>query len=156
MHPETEIVAWVRGELAPAERARVAGHLEACADCRRVVEETREVLAGLVAGGPAPPPLDWGRWQAELRGRVESGGRRRRPWWTRPVPMVLAAGLAAASVLLAVHGLDRGSSDLAAVEETALGARLPLLQDYPVVERLDLLENLDVIRNLDRLAAKES
>ena len=32
-----------------------------------------------------------------------------------------------------------------------LGARLPLLQQYRVVERLDLLEDLDAIRQLDRL-----
>ena len=37
------------------------------------------------------------------------------------------------------------------MEETVLGARLPLLQQYQIVERLDMLEDLDAIRQLDRL-----
>jgi hypothetical protein len=37
------------------------------------------------------------------------------------------------------------------VEEAALGAQLPLLRQYRVVERLDMLEDLEVIRQLDRL-----
>jgi hypothetical protein len=34
----------------------------------------------------------------------------------------------------------------------AIGGRLDLLTQYPVVERLDLYEDLDVIRGLDELA----
>jgi hypothetical protein len=37
-------------------------------------------------------------------------------------------------------------------EETTIGRRLDLLQQYSVVERLDLLEEFDVIRNLDQVA----
>jgi len=36
-----------------------------------------------------------------------------------------------------------------------LGAQLPLLEHYRVVERLDLLEDFDVIRQLDRLSSRE-
>ena len=54
MHPDTELTAYVTDALAPAERARVAAHLDACADCRRAVEEARTVLANLAAGVPAP------------------------------------------------------------------------------------------------------
>ena len=67
------------------------------------------------------------------------------------MPAVLAAGVATAVLLLAIHGLDRRPVELAAVEETMLGARLPLLQQYRVVERLDLLEDIEAIRHLDRL-----
>jgi anti-sigma factor RsiW len=148
VHPETELIGYVTGELPASEQARVASHLQTCAQCRRAVEESRAVLSRLAAEAPAPPPLNDGRYQAELRARVQAS--RRRAWWARPWPAVVAAGVAAAGVLLAVHGVDR-SSDLAAVEETVLGARLPLLQQYRVVERLDLLEDLDAIRHLDRL-----
>jgi anti-sigma factor RsiW len=151
MHPDTELTAYVTDALAPAERARVAAHLDACADCRRAVEEGRAVLANLAAAVPAPPPIDWGRYHADLRARVQAGPRR--AWWARPMPAVLAAGVATAVLLLAIHGLDRRPGELAAVEETMLGARLPLLQQYRVVERLDLLEDLEVIRHLDRLGA---
>jgi anti-sigma-K factor RskA len=156
MHPETKLTGYVTETLPPAERARVAAHLDACADCRRAVEESRTVLAELAAGVPSPPPIDWGRYRADLRARVQAGPRRaypRRAWWARPMPAVLAAGVATAVALLAIHGLDRRPGELAAVEETMLGARLPLLQQYRVVERLDLLEDLEAIRHLDRLGA---
>ena len=149
MHPDTELTGYVTDALPPAGRARVAAHLEVCADCRRAVEESRTVLANLAAGVPAPPPIDWGRYRADLRARVQA--RSRRAWWARPMPAVLAAGVATAGLLLAIHGLDRRPGELAAVEETMLGASLPLLQQYRVVERLDLLEDLEVIRHLDRL-----
>ena len=151
MHPDTELTGYVTDALPPAGRARVAAHLDACADCRRAVEESRAVLADLATGVPAPPPIDWGRYRADLRARVQA--RSRRAWWARPMPAVLAAGVATAVLLLAIHGLDRRPGELAAVEETMLGARLPLLQQYRVVERLDLLEDLEVIRHLDRLGA---
>jgi anti-sigma factor RsiW len=149
VHPDIELTAFVAGALAPAERARVATHLESCADCRQAVEESRAVLARLAAVSPLPPPIDWGRYGADLRARVQSA--RPRSWWVRPMPAVLAAGAVTAVLLLALHGLDRRPVELAAVEETMLGARLPLLQQYRVVERLDLLEDLDAIRHLDRL-----
>jgi Putative zinc-finger len=149
VHPDAELTAFAADTLAPAERAHVAAHLDACADCRQAVEESRAVLAGLAAGGPVPPPIDWGRYGADLRARLQSA--RRRSWWARPIPAVLAAGAATAVLLLALHGLERRPVELAAVEETMLGARLPLLQQYRVVERLELLEDLDAIRHLDRL-----
>ena len=151
MHPDTELTGYVTNTLPPAGRARVAAHLDACADCQRAVEEGRAVLADLATGVPAPPPVDWGGYRAELRARVQV--RPRRAWWARPMPAVLAAGVATAVLLLAIHGLDRRPVELAAVEETMLGARLPLLQQYRVVERLDLLEDLEAIRHLDRLGA---
>jgi anti-sigma factor RsiW len=153
MHLDAELTAFVADALDPAERARVAAHLDSCVGCRRTVEESRAVLAGLAGGIPAPPSIDWGRYGAELRARVESGPRR--TWWARPLPAVLAAGAATVVLLLAIHGLGRRPVELAAVEETMLGARLPLLQQYRVVERLDLLEDLDAIRHLDRLGAGE-
>jgi anti-sigma factor RsiW len=154
MHPDAELTDYVTGALAPAERAAVAAHLDACADCRHAVEESRAVLAGLAAGIPVPPSLDWGRYQADLRARVQA--RRPRAWWARPLPGLLAAGMAVTLVALTVHGLARRPAELATVEETVLGARLPLLQQYRVVERLELLEDLEAIRHLDRLGSGDS
>jgi anti-sigma factor RsiW len=153
MHPDTELTAFVADALGAAERARVAAHLESCADCRQAVEESRAALAGLASGRPVPPPIDWGRYGAELRARVHSG--RRWSWWARPMPAVLAVGAATAVLLFVLNGLERRPVELAAVEETMLGARLPLLQQYRVVERLDLLEDLEAIRHLDRLGNAE-
>ena len=148
-HLDTELTAYVTGGLSATERAEVTAHLEACADCRRAADDSRSVLAALASATAAPPPVDWGRYGAELRARVQTSARR--AWWARPVPAVLAGGVVAAALLLVVQGLSRRPVELASVEETMLGARLPLLQQYHVVERLDLLEDLDAIRQLDRL-----
>jgi anti-sigma factor RsiW len=148
-HPDVELTAYVTGALPPAARARVAAHLESCAECRRAVAESERVLATLAAGATAPPPIDWGRYGAELRSRLHAS--RPRAWWARPLPAALAAGVAVAVLVVAIDLPPRRGVELAAVEETMLGARLPLLQQYRVVERLDLLEDLDAIRQLDRL-----
>src|SRR4051812_25535751 len=154
MHPETELIPFLRGELAPADHDRVATHVGACAECRNAIEESRVVLDALAARRAPAPAVDWGRYQAEVRARVEARPRRR--WWARPVPTLAVASMLTAGVLLSVHGLqrvtdERRPTEVVAMDETTLGAQLPLLRDYRVVERLDMLEDLDVIRQLDRL-----
>jgi anti-sigma factor RsiW len=153
-HPETELVDYVRGELAPADRERVALHLEGCADCRQDAEGLRELLGRLARAVPAAPGISWGSYRAELREKLEARRARRHAWWGRPVTLALSASLAGVLLLVAVWGGHRspGGVEPLTLEETALGGRLGLLQQYSVVERLDLLEELDVIRNLDQLA----
>lgn len=146
-HPDAELTAFVTGGLSPAERARVAAHLDDCAGCRQTVEESRAVLTALASEIPAPAPPDWGRYRAGLWARLQPPAPR---WWARPLPAIVAAGVATAVLLVAVYGLDRRPGELATMEETMLGARLPLLRQYRVVERLDLLEDLDAVRYLDR------
>ena len=70
MHVDTDLVAFLRDELPPGGRARVTAHLGGCAQCRRAADETRAVLDAVATGTPAPPPLDGGRYQVELRARV--------------------------------------------------------------------------------------
>jgi anti-sigma factor RsiW len=149
VHPDPErgLIGYVTGSLAEPERERVAAHLAACATCRRIVEESRAVLDGL-AGGAGAPAIECGRYQAELRARRQAPGRSR--WWARPLPALVAAGVATAGLVLALQGFHR-PGELAPADESALGAKLPLLQQYRVVERLDLLEDLDAIRHLDRV-----
>lgn len=154
MHPETELIPFLRGELAPADHDRVAAHVAACEECRRATEESRTVLQALAARRAAPPALDWGRYQAEVRARIAGGPRRR--WWARPVPAVAVAAVLSLGILVGVRGVqrvtdERRPAEIVAMDETALGAQLPLLREYRVVERLDMLEDLEVIHQLDRL-----
>jgi anti-sigma factor RsiW len=151
MHVDEKVVAYLGGELAPAERARVEAHLPGCAACRRAVGESRAVLAALAPGRPAVPPVDWARYQTELRAKV---ARRPRGWWMRPWPALAAAALATGVLVLTLQTPERRLTDLAALDETVLGARLPLLQQYQVVERLDLFEDLDVIGQLDQIGTR--
>ena len=159
-HPETELIAYLKDELAPPARETVARHLEGCAGCRATVADFRALLDGVAA--TAAPPVAWARYRAELRQRLEAqAGRSFWSWWRRPFPIAVSAGLAAAVLALVVLGPSvwrderRGRVDgLSGFEEAVLGTRLDLLRQYPVVEKLDMLEDLDVIRQLDGLEAR--
>jgi anti-sigma factor RsiW len=149
IHPETALVPYVREELAPAERARVATHLEGCDRCRVALADVRAVL-GALASAPAPSEPHWGRYRAELRARL--AGRSRPPrWWQRPMPIALSAGLAAALLLFTLKPtpVEKPATNLTQLEETTLGARLDMLEHYDVVSRLDMLDAMDEIRQLD-------
>jgi anti-sigma factor RsiW len=153
-HPTTELIAYVTQSLPPEERAGIEAHLAACADCRRERDEFAAVLADLRGSLPTAPEPHWGRWRAELRARLETRPARVR--WFRPVPMALSAALAAGLLAVVWIGQERQvlRPEWAAIEEVAVGQRLELVRDYPVLERLDLLEDLDLIHDLDRLAAR--
>jgi anti-sigma factor RsiW len=156
LHPETELIAYLRNELPPASRETVARHLEGCDSCRETSAAFQALLDGLAHGG-AVPAVHWPRYRAELRARLEARtGQRRWVWWRHPLPVAVSAGLATALVVVAllapsVWREERRAESLNGFEEVVLGTRLDLLREYPVVEHLDLLENLDVIRQLDGL-----
>jgi anti-sigma factor RsiW len=153
-HPEADLVAYVAGELTPAARAAVEAHLADCAGCRRETEALAETVSALRRSLPTPPPVAWGHFQAGVRARLASERPRAR-WRFAPVSLALSGALAAGLLVMASGLPDRTGrppADLATVEEMAIGGRLDLLTQYPVVERLDLYEDLDVIRGLDELA----
>jgi anti-sigma factor RsiW len=159
-HPETELIAYLKDELAAPARETVARHLDGCAACRDTLAAFRKLLDGVAA--TAPPPVQWARYRAELRVRLEAETGRRRgwAWWRRPLPVAVSAGLAAAVLAVVVLAPSawreerraRTVEGLSGFEEAMLGTRLDMLRQYPVVERLDLLEDFDVIRQLDGLA----
>ncbi|PYN81511.1 MAG: hypothetical protein DMD96_09640 [Candidatus Rokuibacteriota bacterium] len=153
-HPDTDLVPYLRGELPPAERERVARHLEECPDCRQDTEQLRDLLGDLARSIGEPPVVNWARYRAELYQKLEAR-RGRRAWWWRPVPLALSAGLAGVLLVVGVwSGLELSkSTDPFSLDEAVIGRELGLLQEYQMVERLDLLEDLDVIRNLDGLAS---
>ena len=156
-HPETELIALVRGELVGPTHDRVASHLEACPACRAACDDFRHILDGL-RGAPDPPETSWPRYRAELRQRLRTRVERAalRPWWHWPVPLALSAGLASVLLFLAVHGGFRSPERLdgMAFEEAAIARRLELLRNYRVVERLDLLEDFEILRSLDGAAER--
>jgi hypothetical protein len=160
-HPDADLIAYLKDELAPVSRETVSRHLDGCAACRDTLAAFRKLLDGVAA--TAAPPVHWARYRAELRLRLEAeGGQRRWAWWRRPLPMAVSVGLAAAVVALVILAPSawrddrraRTTDGLNGFEEVVFGTRLDLLRQYPIVERLDLLEDLDVIRQLDRLAGR--
>lgn len=150
-HLETELVAFVRGELAGPARDRVARHLASCAACRATGNDFRDALDALRGGAPGPPAVHWPRYRAEVRQKLEA--RRERAtahtWWRWPVPLALSAALAGVLLALAVDGGLRTAERSLGPEEAAIAPRLELLRNYRVVERLDLLEDLDILTTLD-------
>jgi anti-sigma factor RsiW len=144
-HPTTDLIAYLTGELTPAEQERIEAHLAACPDCRDQRSAFQTVLDGLRTSTPAPPEVHWGRWRADLRARLESRTAGPR-WWLQPRRTRLAVGLAAAALIAVVWlGEERDvlRTDLASVEEVVLG------------EHLDsFLEDLEVIDHLDQLAPR--
>jgi len=155
-HPDAALAGYAAGDLAGDERQRLEAHLADCAACRESVAEYRTLLAELAATAAAAAPTDtiaWPRYRAELRARLAT--RRAPPWrarWLRPLPVAASAAAAAALALVVYAALPTApGGELAAMEYDGLAARLPLIDQYRVVEQLELLEDLDVIRNLDRL-----
>jgi len=153
-HPDTDLVPFLRGDLPPAERDRVARHLEECPDCRQDAEQLRDLLGDLARSMGQPPTVQWARYRAELREKLEAR-RGRRAWWSRPMPLAVSASLAGVLLVVAVWGgreMSRGTDPLSP-DEAVIGHELGLLQEFQTVERLDLLEDLDVIGDLDGLAS---
>ena len=155
-HPERELAAYAAGDLAARERDRVERHVLECAECRATVADFRALLEELRATAPlAGPPADAGagpRYRAEVRARLAERRQRGPRGWLRPLPVAASLAAAAAVAIVVWVAAPRPvPTDLAAIEYDGLAARLPLIDQYRVVESLDLLEDFDVIRNLDRL-----
>jgi anti-sigma factor RsiW len=154
-HPDDDLVPYLRGELPPAERERVARHLEECPDCKEDTEVLRDLLGNLSHAIGQPPTVNWARYRAELREKLDAR-RERIVWWRRPMPLTLSASLAGVVLLVAVWGSRQISPNGEPIgpDEVVMGQELGLLQDLRTVERLDLLEDFEVLRNLDGLAAE--
>jgi hypothetical protein len=121
---------------------------------RRPEDEFKDVIDELRRSAPEPPPVHWGAYRAELRGKLER--RRERPWagWTwrlRPVQVAIAAGFIAVLVYIGLPGYSSMPTDPVLMENALLASRLDMIDQLDVVQKLDLLEDFDVIRRLDSL-----
>jgi len=154
-HLAGDLVAYLRDELSPEDRARARRHLDSCRECAATLAGHREILATLAAAAPEPPALHWGAYRAQLRSKLQRRGERPRPWWRAPLPLSASAAVAALLVLLTLYAtlLRPERRELRAFEETVLGQRLGILQESHIVENLELLEDLEIIRQLDRVAS---
>jgi anti-sigma factor RsiW len=157
-HLDVELIPYLRDELAADELARASHHLEECAACRSQLDGVREILAALRAQPPEVAEIDWRRYRAELRHKLEERSRRRWSWsMPRLVPVAATAPIAGLALMLTVRGGIFGSADddLPVFEQTAIGTHLDLLRNYSVVENLDLFEDFEVVQDLDDLSPVE-
>lgn len=114
-----ELSAWIDGELAAADRARIAAHLQTCSACReyvRALQDTASLVRGLRAPrAPASVVDDATRQVSALR--LQSAAPRPRSrlslGWPIPALSVGLAGLAAAAIAVAVFvGRGDGAKNL--------------------------------------------
>jgi anti-sigma factor RsiW len=93
---------YLDGELSPAERASIDGHLAQCADCRATLDELRHVIARAAAVQDSRPQRDL--WPA-IAARIGGAPRARVSMFTRALTSRLSftlPQLAAASLALMV------------------------------------------------------
>ena len=96
-----EVMAFLDGELAPAEANTVSQHLEECPECAYVAEQFREISRGMA------------KWEIEaLPAKAEEAiltataiAKARNPSWIRR-PWVFASAGAVAAILLIVVGIQ--------------------------------------------------
>jgi anti-sigma factor RsiW len=155
-HPSERLLPYLRGELAPAERAAVDAHVQGCAECRGALADFAAIASRLAHAPEPAPPVHWGAFRAELRealARRTARPSRARRWSLGSLPAALAAGLAVIVLYLAMPGQNGRTpvGEQATVEDAMLASRLDLIKELDLVQRLDLLEDFDVIGRLDRL-----
>jgi anti-sigma factor RsiW len=170
IHPETELIPYLRGELSAEERERVGAHLAGCAQCRESAESSSAMLSNLARVFDSVREPDWADYRGELKRKLRarqaaSAGARRR-WQLRREDVRLpvfgwpsmAMGAAAVAVLALAIVMHRGVRSVPApgvdqleLQQELSSADVGLLANFHVVEHLDLFENYDVIEHLDEL-----
>src|SRR5277367_6858821 len=112
IHPETEIVPFLRGELSADERARVGAHLEGCSQCRATADASSAMLSKLAGVIDDVRDPDWKTYRAELRRKLrdtqQSRGRVSARWPVFGWPS-MAMGAAAGAVLAISIVMHRGT-----------------------------------------------
>src|SRR5208283_5700256 len=170
IHPETELVPYLRGELSADDRARVGAHLEGCAQCRELAEASSAILSYLARAVDQVREPDWVEYRGELMRKLRAGQARnasiRGRWrWRRadvrlpvfgwPSIAISAAAVAVLAIVVVMHrgagALQTPGVDQLELQQELSSTDVGLLANYHVVEHLDLLENYEVIEHLDEL-----
>jgi anti-sigma factor RsiW len=169
-HPKTLLVPLLRGELSSEERESTERHVVSCVECRSEAAALRRLLGELREAMPEPPEIDWRRYRAELRTKLEARRGDASPGsaWSRLIPAAAAFALAALVLVVALRsgppegtpGEEPGAARLARRGATPRVAPPNVASPQSAVpsedaadEDLDLLEDFEVIRDLDRVMA---
>jgi anti-sigma factor RsiW len=170
IHPETELIPYLRNELSADDRARVGTHLEGCAQCRATADASSAILSSLARVVDDVREPDWAEYRGELKRKLRasqagSAGVRGRWRWRRadirlpafgwPSMVIGSAAVAVLAIALVMHrgsaGMQAPGVDQLELQTELSSANVDLLANYHVVEHLDMLENYDVIEHLDEL-----
>jgi anti-sigma factor RsiW len=144
---EDELTAYLDGELAAVDAARVRSHLISCSDCRATEALLRRTMTELTALPAFEPSLALRR---RVLAQVEALPR---PWpermraWLRPGVLAPAGVALATAAVVAVVAGQRAVAERGM--ELAVGEHYELLSDYEVVGLSQ--DDLDVVEHLDEL-----
>lgn len=143
-HVADRLAAWAAGDLPDSEAKQVRDHLASCAACsgeRDLLQQAAPVVGPLGRAEPRPGFASRVAARAvELRVRPVGA-----PWWRWAFGGAVAAGIAAAVVVVArPRGAVPG-------EEVLFAQRLELFEDLGVVQNQDALRDLDVVAVLHTL-----
>ena len=106
IHPETELIPYLREELSADERARVRAHLEGCAQCRESALASSTILSNLARAVDEVREPNWTDYRAELKRKLRASQARKRDH-SRPLAMA-KRGRSIACFWLAIDGDGRG------------------------------------------------
>jgi len=162
IHPENDLVPFLRGELNAEEHGRMQQHLDGCAQCRQATDALSATMLRVSARLEELPTPEWTAYRRELRLKLAQRTEARSQWW-RPALAWASLGTAAvglAGLILELSMLPPSHRttpevDQLAMEQSAEPIDVDLLRNYAVIEKLDLLEDYDVIEHLDELPAAE-
>lgn len=147
---EEELTAYIDGELPPARRAEVEGHLGTCAECRSteaLLRRTLDQVAALPEFLPSPAT------RRQVLAKVDALPpplKQRLLALLRPTVLVPSLGLAAALALAVYLSRDTQGLEVADPGVLELAANMELVEDYDVVG-LDSFEDMEVVANLHEL-----
>jgi len=148
------LVAWIDGEIPPAQALRVERHVVDCPDCRTLAAHLGDAIAQqreLLAREREPADFDCaGAWATLWRAAAEPSAA---PEWVATWHPLLAAGLATVMVVLLaalVSGRPRVVLVPLGIEAPphAVAQQPELYRNYPILERLDALEHFDTVQSV--------
>jgi anti-sigma factor RsiW len=132
-HTEKNLVAYLDGKLANAERRQFEAHLAICAACQERAEGFRSVW-GVLDELPTLAPSS--AFDNHVRARVRQESRRAGFWsWIVPSPRMAFAGVTHAPAGAAIQNTEA---------EFGMINDLPVLEDYDVLTSFDALSELPV------------
>lgn len=137
---EQELIAYLDGRAAAAQRREVEEHLAVCAECGARAAEFRRV-SSLLDEYPAADPSPY--FDARLRSRL--AGEPRPGWWSRWIPQ---PRLALATAALFALGLWVAALPPNAPPSTSVQAE----EEFRMIKDMHVLENYDVLAEFDALS----
>jgi anti-sigma factor RsiW len=157
-----KLFLYVHQMLQSDEAEVVRRHLAECADCSRVANEHRRLDAAL-DDWSAAKPSPW--FDAKVRARIAAGGQKKRGLFGFGRVRVLAAGVAAVALIVALvvvfshRGVVENQQRVAVTASpqqpaTSAAARrpLPAEEQLRMDENLRVLEDYEVVANFDALS----